>query len=307
MSNAEPTSLHQRFYAMPQVLLTLTTLFWAGNAIAGRLAIGEVSPFTVVFLRWIIVTLMLWPIYGREIIAEWPVLRPRLKSIFFMAALGFTGFNALFYIAAHTTTAVNIGIIQGSMPVFVLLGAFAAYRTRVTGPQILGVALTIVGVTVVATKGAPHRLLQVTPNPGDLIMLVACMLYAFYAVALQKRPAISGQAFFTMLAPVAAITALPLAAWEATTADFAFPTAEGWMITLYIALFPSCLAQLFFLRGVDLIGPGRAGVYINLVPIFAAILGVGLLGEEFGLYHGAALALVIAGIMLAQRAPKTGW
>jgi drug/metabolite transporter (DMT)-like permease len=304
MSNVETTRLHRRFYAMPQILLTLTTLFWAGNAVAGRLAVGEISPFTVVFLRWFIVSLMLWPIYGREIREEWPILRPRLKSIVLMAALGFTGFNAMFYVAAHTTTAVNIGIIQGSMPVFVLLGAFAAYRTPVTLMQGVGVAFTVIGVITVATQGMPLSMLDIAPNPGDLIMLLACVLYSFYAVALHKRPAIRGQVFFAVLAPVAAITALPLAAWEATTADFVFPTAEGWLITLYIALFPSCLAQLFFLRGVDLIGPGRAGVYINLVPIFAAILGVGILGEVFGLYHAVALALVVIGIMLAQRSPK---
>jgi drug/metabolite transporter (DMT)-like permease len=77
---------------------------------------------------------------------------------------------------------------------------------------------------------------------------------------------------------------------------------QGWMVMLYVAIFPSCLAQLFFLRGVDLIGPGRAGVFINLVPVFAAVLGVGLLGEPFGWYHAVALALVIGGIWLAQSA-----
>ena len=81
----------------------------------------------------------------------------------------------------------------------------------------------------------------------------------------------------------------------------ALPTWQGWLVTLYVAIFPSCLAQLFYLRGVDLIGPGRAGVFVNLVPVFAAILAVALINEPFALFHAVALVLVIGGIWLAQR------
>ncbi|MEL6766508.1 MAG: DMT family transporter [Pseudomonadota bacterium] len=289
------------FNGTPALLLTLTALFWAGNAIAGQLAKDEVAPFMLVLLRWIGVTLLLWPLYGHEVRAHWATIRPALPRIAIMATAGFTCFNALFYAASHSTTGINIGILQGSMPMFVLAGAFLVHGTPVGRVQALGVLITLVGVILVATKGAPALIAEQGVNPGDALMLVACVLYSGYTVALRSRPAIPGRAFFTLMCPIAAITAVPFAVGEALIAGASLPTAEGWLVTLYVTIFPSCLAQLFFLRGVDLIGPGRAGVYINLVPIFAALLAVMVLGETFATYHAAALAMVLGGIWLSQR------
>ncbi len=290
-------------YASPVLLLTLTALFWAGNAVAGRLAIDQITPLTLVFLRWVLVLAVLWPIYGAQVVGHWTEIRPRLFSIALMASLGFTGFNVLFYLAAHHTSAINIGILQGSIPIFVLVGAFAVHGAKANTLQILGVLITAIGVLVVATGGAPLSILDVGVNRGDLAMLAACVLYAFYTVALRNRPQMPGAAFFALLALIAALTSLPLLAFEAATTGLAMPTAQGFLITAFVAIFPSCLAQLFFLRGVDLIGPGRAGVFINLVPVFAATLGVALINEPFVLFHGVALGLVVGGIWLAQQTP----
>jgi drug/metabolite transporter (DMT)-like permease len=290
-------------FRQPMLLLALTALFWAGNAVASRLAVGEVSPFLLVFLRWSIVCLLLLPFLWRRILANWASLRPRLKVVVFMALFGFTGFNALFYIAAHSTTALNIGIIQGAIPIFVLLAAFAAYRTPVSLVQTAGVALTVLGVVLVASQGSLSRLAGLTFNLGDMIMVLACLFYALYATALKNRPAIDGL-FFAFLALIAALASLPLLALEVATGELILPTAKGWVVTAYIALFPSCIAQIFFMRGVDLIGPGRAGVFVNLVPVFAALLAVLILSEPFRWYHAGALTLVLTGIVVAQRKPR---
>jgi len=294
--------LLDRLYQWPSLLLTLTAIFWAGNAVASRLAVGHISPYLLVFLRWVLVLAVLWPLYGRQVQEHWPQIRPRLVKIALMAFLGFTGFNALFYVAGYYTSAINLGILQGSIPVVVLLGAFFVYGTRATLVQIAGVLITTIGVVVVATHGMPLSILEIGLNRGDLAMLVACALYAFYTVALRDRPNIPGTAFFTLLALIAAITSLPLLAIEALTTGLAMPTLQGWLVTLYVAIFPSCLAQLFYVRGVDLIGPGRAGVFVNLVPVFAAFLAVTLINEPFAMFHAVALMLVIGGIWLAQRA-----
>ena len=298
--------LLDRLNAAPALLLTLTALFWAGNAIAGQLAVGEIGPFTLVLARWVIVSVVLLALYWRAVRAAWPVVRPRLGLVVVMACLGFTAFNALFYVASHRTTGVNIGILQGSIPVFVLIGAFLFHGTRVTPMQLVGVAATVAGVVLVATRGAPLDLLALEVNPGDALMLLACLLYAGYTVLLRSRPAIPGRAFFTLMTPIAAVAALPLAIGEAMAEGYRLPTLEGWLVTLYVAIFPSCIAQLFFLRGGDLIGPGRAGVFVNLVPVFAAILAVALLGQEFAGYHAVALGLVLGGIWLAQRQAAPG-
>jgi len=292
-------------YRQPSLLLTLTAVFWAGNAIAGRLAIDQITPLTLVCLRWVLVLAVLWPIYGRQVVVHWPEIRPRLFSIVLMASLGFTGFNVLFYLAAYHTSAVNIGILQGSIPIFVLAGAYVAQGVRATAVQLVGVLITAAGVVVVATSGAPLSILDIGLNRGDLLMLAACVLYAFYTVALRNRPQMPGAAFFTLLALIAALTSLPLLAFEAATTGLTMPTLNGFLVTGFVAVFPSCLAQLFYLRGVDLIGPGRAGVFVNLVPVFAAALGIGLINEPFASFHAVALGLVVGGIWLAQKTPAT--
>lgn len=300
---APATHAAARLYRWPSVLLTLTALFWAGNAVASRLAVGQIQPMQLVSLRWIMVLAVMWPLYGGQVRAHWGEVRPQLGRIVVVAFLGLTAFNALFYVAAHTTTAVNIGILQGSVPVIVLAGAFLTYGTRATPVQIAGVLITAAGVVVVATRGQPLSILDIELNHGDLLMLAACALYAVYTVALRDRPRMPGAAFFTLLALISAVTSLPLAAAEAAVSGWSFPTLQGWLVTLYVAIFPSTLAQLFFVRAVDLIGPGRTGVFVNLVPIFAAILAVVLIGEPFAAFHAVALVLVLGGIWLAQRAP----
>jgi drug/metabolite transporter (DMT)-like permease len=224
-----------------------------------------------------------------------------LALIVLLALFGMTGFNALYYVAAHDTSAINIAILQGAMPIFVLAGAYLAHGSRAGLVQQLGVFITALGVAVVATRGAPQSILEVEFNQGDLVMLAACVLYALYTVALRDRPDMPAVPFFALLALIAAITSLPLVAFEVMAGTFRLPTAQGLAVTVWIAVFPSFLSQIFYLRGVDLIGPGRAGVFINLVPVFAAVLAVGLISEPFAPYHGVALILVVGGIWLAQR------
>ena len=165
-------------YDRPALLLVITMLCWGGNAIAGQLAIGEITPMQLVLARWVVVLGIMWPLFGQQAIAAWPEVRPRLGRVVAMAFLGFTGFNALFYVASLETSAVNIGILQGSVPVIVLIAAFVAHGTRVGVVQALGVTITLAGVALVATQGRPLDVLDLDWNRGDLIMLVACVFYA---------------------------------------------------------------------------------------------------------------------------------
>jgi drug/metabolite transporter (DMT)-like permease len=135
-------------------------------------------------------------------------------------------------------------------------------------------------------------------------MLVACLLYSGYTLALRNRPNIPNLVFFTALAFVAFVTSLPLLAYEVATGTALWPTPEGWALLLFIALFPSFLAQLVFMRGVQLIGPGRAGLFANLAPVFGSFLAVLTIGEPFGLFHFAALVLVVGGILIAEMAGR---
>lgn len=295
------TRIGGRSYGNAILMLGLTTLFWAGNTVAGRLAVGEVSPMVVVFLRWAIVAGIMLPMFWPRIRMDWPLMRPQLLRMVLMAAFGFVAFNSLFYIAATQTTAVNLGIIQGSMPILVLIGSAIVFSTKVRLLQVLGILLTLAGVTLIATQGNVQTLLALAVNPGDGVMLIACVLYSGYTLALRNRPQVSGLAFFTVLSGISVIASVPGLVFEMAAGTAQWPTAKGWLVVLYIALFPSCLSQIFFMRGVELIGPARAGVFINLVPIFAAILAVSILGEPFEWHHGTALTLVLGGIWLSER------
>lgn len=285
----------------PYLLLVLTALLWGGNAIAGRLAVGEISPMALTCLRWVIVVAILLPCMGNQLRLHWPTLAPRSPRILLMGALGFTGFNALFYAAAYHTTAVNLTIFQGAIPVLVLLGTMLFFGARIRLLQVLGMAVTVVGVVVVAAKGDWEVLRRLALNVGDMWMLIACLFYAGYTLGLRSRPAVPGFVFFTAMAIVAFLTSLPPLAYEIVTDTIQWPTGRGWLVLLYVGLMPSLLSQIFFMRGVELIGPARAGLFVNLVPVFGALLAVLLLGEPFAWYHAAGLILVLGGIALAER------
>ncbi len=185
-------TLKQRLWGNAYLLLTLTTLMWGGNAVAGRLAVDAISPMALTSLRWVVVCAVMPVLLRHQIRAHWPVLRAHWKFVVAMGTVGFTAFNALMYLAAYSTTAINIGILQGSIPVFVLIGAFIAYRTPIGPVQALGVLVTLLGVAVVASRGDIAVLRQFAFAPGDLFMIVACTFYAGYTVAIRSRPQVPG-------------------------------------------------------------------------------------------------------------------
>jgi drug/metabolite transporter (DMT)-like permease len=288
-------------FGKPYLLLILTTLGWAGNAVASRLAVGEISPMALTTLRWGGVCALLAVLTHRQVAAAWPDLRPRWRYVLALAATGFTAFNALMYAAAHSTSAVNLTILQGAIPIFVLIGALAAFGTRIGALQALGAIVTLIGVALVAARGDFTALIQLDLAIGDVFMLIACAAYAGYTLALRNRPAVPAFVFFAVLAGSALLVSIPLLLAEIAAGTVIWPTVTGWWILLYVAVYPSLLSQVFFMRGVELIGPGRAGLFVNLVPIFGALLAVLLLGEPFRPYHALALALVLGGIWLAER------
>jgi drug/metabolite transporter (DMT)-like permease len=295
------TRLAARLWANPYLLLTATAILWGGNAVASRMAVGNIGPMALTSLRWVCVSAILPLLLRRELLQAVPTLRQNLPLVLFMGIFGFTAFNALMYVAAYSTTAINMGIVQGAIPVIVLIGAFLLFGSRIRPLQVMGVVVTVAGVVVMAARGDIEVLRHLSFAVGDLWMIVACLFYALYTLGLRQRPALPGLVFFTAMAMVACVISLPLLAWEVLGGAGYWPTPKGWAILAYVALGPSFLSQLFFMRGVELIGPGRAGVFVNLVPVFSAALAVLILGEPFAWYHGLALALVLGGIALSER------
>ena len=303
-SAAASPSLASRFWSQPYLLLIVAALGWGGNAVASRMAVGQITPMMLTTCRWALVLAVLVLTCRRQIFDSLPQLRRQWRSVLAMGATGLTAFNALNYVAAHYTSAVNISIMQGVIPLLVLFGGLVVHPGPVRIGQVAGATVALLGVGLIASHGRLESLARLQFNLGDLMMLGACVLYAGYTIALRSRGAGGGMSaigLFFGLAVAAFLTSLPLFAIEALSGALRAPTAKGWAILTYIGLAPSFVCHLFFIRAVALIGPARAGLFINLVPVFGAILAVLVISEPFGLYQAAALALVLGGIALSER------
>ena len=288
----------------PYLLLTIVAMSWGGNAVAGKMAAGVIPPFTLTFLRWVLTALALY-ILARPMLAEhMPTIKQRWRYMFFCGAVGFATFNFALYGALNFTSAINVAIEQSGMPMVIMLLTYLIYREPVTPLQIIGACLSIFGVIWTATRGVPSALFTLDVNVGDAIMLIGVLAYGIYSVALKSKPDMPWQVFVFCLSVAAMITAFPAALIEMSTG--ALPAAD-WRtpaLLAFVVLFPSLLAQVFYVRGVELIGASRAGLFINLVPVFAAVFAVLLLGETFFPYHSIGLALVIGGIMLSEASAR---
>ena len=283
------------------LLLLITMVFWAGNAVAGRFAVGEVSPLVLTWLRWTLGACLLLFVARHHLKRDWPVLRRHWVYMTFMGATGFAIFNALLYTALVHTTALNATIVQAGMPMIIFSLNYLIYRTNIRPLQIVGYSITLIGVVIAASQGQAALLLGLDINRGDMIMLAAVLVYSSYSVALRAKPDLHWLSFLTILFVIAALISIPMALFEAAAADAIWPTSmTGIGVVFYTAIFPSIIGQALFIRAIELIGGNAAGLFVNLVPIFGAILAVLLLGERFQAYHAAALILVLGGIMAAQ-------
>ncbi len=283
-------------------LLVIVTLSWGGNAVAGRLAVGHVSPLLLTEFRWVITAVVLLAIGHHHLRRDWPVIRQNIPKLAAMGASGFAIFNFFMYSALVHTTAINVTIIQAAMPMFIFILSFVVFRVSTHWAQAAGYSVTLIGVVIVAAQGDPRLLLQLNVNYGDFLMLIAAFIYGAYSAALQAKPDIHWVSMLAVMAISAALVSVPAVAYEVVTDSLIFPSSfKAWAVVVFTAVFPAMLAQGLFIKAVGIYGPNRAGLYLNLVPIFGALLAVLILGEAFHVYHAVALVLVIGGILLAQR------
>ncbi|MDF1779246.1 MAG: DMT family transporter [Rhizobiaceae bacterium] len=282
------------------LLLTITAISWAGNAIAGKLAAGHISPALLTSGRWLVAFVVLLPFALPHVRREWPIIAKNLPFLLVMGIVGFTIFNNLLYLALNHTSAINVTIEQASMPLVVFLANFLLFGQRISRGQILGFLMTLVGVATVASNGNLYNLLSLDVGYGDALLLLAVVFYGAYTVALRWMPKLHWLSIITTLAAAAFIGSLPFTLAESLTDNLLLPDTRGWLTLLYAAIFPSILAQVFYIMGNQLIGGNRAGLFFNLVPVFGTFFAVLLLGEHLRVFHLIALVLVIGGIMLAE-------
>jgi drug/metabolite transporter (DMT)-like permease len=300
-TSTSPVGSRWNTQATAYTLLLLTAFFWGANVVVAKMAIGHISPMFLTSVRWAFACIALSAIGWRQVAVDWPIVRRNAFYLLALGAVGFAVFNNAVYTAVTFTSGINVSVEQGAVPVFIFLANFLVFRLSVSAPQILGLILSIAGVIIVSSHGHPVRILALDVNTGDAIMISACVAYAGYAVALRKKPAIDWRSLMIAMSAGAFIASLPFAAAEFAIGKFVEPDRQGWAIVLITTIFPSILAQMFFVKGVELIGANRAGLFINLVPVFGMLLSVLIVGETLRPYHGVAVLLVFGGIWLAER------
>ncbi|KQR75799.1 hypothetical protein ASG25_14140 [Rhizobium sp. Leaf384] len=283
------------------LILALTTFIWGGNSVAGKIAVGHVSPMLLTGMRWTIACGLLLAIAIPPLRKDWPLIRRHALLLFSYGAVGFTAFNAALYSALQYTSAINAVIEQAAIPMVIFAVNFVLFRTGVSVAQWFGFALTLFAVALTASHGDLSTLLSLDLNRGDALMMFAVLVYAGYTVTLRYKPGIHWKSLIAVSAFAALLSSVPLMIWESTSGAMIWPDTTGWIIVAYAGVFPSLISQILYVRGVELIGPNRAGLFINLIPIFGTLLSIVLIGEQLHTFHIIALALALIGIAVAEK------
>src|SRR3954452_17088729 len=288
----------------PYLLLSLTALFWAGNAIVGRVAAGHIPPVTLSFLRWSGAFLIILPFAWSHLVHDWPSIRERLGMMILLSVTGIGGFNTLQYWALEHTQALNTLLLQSAGPLFVAIWSLALLGIRLTLAQAIGIALSLSGVLMILLHGDLTTLKNIEFNRGDLIFIVALLMFGLYSVLSLKRPEIHGLSFVGFTFGCGAATLIPLLIVELFSRPVMQFDTTNLLTLFYVAVFPSTLAYLCFNRGVQLIGANRAAPFFHVVPVFGSVMAMVFLGERPQLFHFIGFALVLMGVFVASRKPR---
>jgi drug/metabolite transporter (DMT)-like permease len=287
----------------PYLLLTITALCWAGNAIVGRLAAGHIPPVTLSFLRWSFAFLIILPFAWKHLKRDWAAIRSHLGTMIILSVTGIGAFNTLQYWALEHTQALNTLLLQSAGPLFVAIWSLILLGVRLTLAQAGGIALSLTGVLVILLHGDLTALTSIEFNKGDIIFTVALAIFGLYSVLSLKRPEIHGLSFVGFTFGCGAACLVPLWIWELLSRPVMQLDTTNLLSLFYVAVFPSTVAYLCFNRGVQLIGANRAAPFFHVVPVFGSAMAMVFLGERPQLFHMIGFALVLTGVFVASRKP----
>lgn len=277
------------------LLLVITNLFWAGNYVFGKYVITEMTPLWITFSRWMLALIFLCPIAYFIEKPKWKMVRKAWLSLVSMGVLGILGYNMFLYSALEYTSATNAALVSALNPAVIVLFSVVLLREKISRLQTLGIVVSLIGTLVVITQGNLIQILQKDYNQGDILMLAAVVVWTLYSMIGRR------------LTTIPPITATAVSALFATIIMTPFVIAQGIDITkigplvvtgiLYMAIFPSLFSFIFWNISVRSIGISQAGIFLNLIPVFTAIIS-GILGERITGTQVVGGALVFMGVYL---------
>ena len=286
----------------PQLLLLLATILWGGNFVIGRAVAGDIPPITLAFLRWCTAFIVFLPIAYSRLQKEWPMLRAHWQVVIILSITGVASFNTLVYIGVHYTTSINASLMNSSTPIIIYILSFIFLRERLTKFQLLGTGISLLGVAFIISGGSIASLLSFSFNKGDLIVLVAVVCWAVYSLLIKQYAGrLPGYSTFLATIAMGALILLPFTVFEllttTTTIDWSFSTICA---ILYVGIFASIIAFLSWNSGVVSLGANKASIYLNFIPLFAAIFAVIFLGEEIFITQIIGGLAVVSGVLLTN-------
>ena len=283
------------------VLLCLTALFWAGNFVLGRGISGHIPPISLAWFRWTLAFCLVLPFTYAQVQQDWPVIKKNILNLTFLGILSVGAFNTLAYIGLNYTSAINALILQSSGPVLIAIMAFFIFKDRLSAFQMVGIVASLIGVFVVIFKGDISAIQSLQMNIGDIWIFTAMAVWAVYTVFYRTRPNIHWKSFIAVTFGIGALAITPLFIGELMMGGELKFDIMTVLSFLYVAIFPSTLAYLFYNRGIELVGANRAGAFLHMVPFFGGVLAIIFLGESLQLFHIVGFALILSGVWLASR------
>ncbi len=286
-------------------LLALANLFWAGNWVIGRLLRGAFDPVTLNFLRWTVAALVLAPFALPAALRARGAIRQYAGVLLLLAFTGVALFQFLVYLGLRSTGTINAVLLNSSMPVFMLMVSWLLERERGTPRQVVGMLISLAGILVILSQGELANLLALQVHAGDAWILLAMPVWGLYSVLLKRRPpALSGVAFLFVISVAGALMLAPFALLEAWRTPPHWPGAAPAAGVAYVALFASVAAFICWNRGVAAVGANTAGFTLHLLPAFGTVLAMAFAGESFHAFHAAGIATILAGVIVATKAPS---
>jgi drug/metabolite transporter (DMT)-like permease len=290
--------------AHPHLLLTLVALFWAGNVVLGRAISEAIPPITLNVLRWTIAFGLLMPIAWPQLAGKGQVVREHFVKLLLLAVPSTAIYNTFIYLGTRTTSATNAGLIVGSMPIAILVLAALAGEERLTTRRAAGIAISFAGVVFVIAKGSFNALRQLSFSSGDLFIIGSVISWAVYSILLRRFAIPLGAfALLALLSAIGLALCIPFCAWELLHGERIVWSPGTLAAMIYVGIFPSVIATIFWNGAVAKVGASTAGIFTNLIPVFAIILAVILLSESISPFQFVGMGLIFTGIWLVSERP----
>ena len=285
-------------------LMVLTALAWSGNGIVGRGLNDIIPPIGLAFWRWVvafpIVIIIAWP----HLRTDLPKVRENWLILMVLSILSITAYNTLLYYGLLTTTAINALLINTSRPAVIVLLSILFFRQGITYKQSFGFLLAFIGTIAIIIKGEISRFILLEFNEGDLWILVAMFCWALFTVLLKKRPSMHPTSFVAITIFFGALILFPFYIWETIfikPTPFVLETFGG---VLYLAIFATIVAYLFYNRAVEIAGANKAGQVSYILPIIGSILAIFILDEKFEIYHAVGFAFILSGVYFGSKGER---